>query len=94
MSGTGSVHTALDGGRLKYLSGLLSLPAPDGAQPDPGGPNFRSRGSQARRFTAESTHAGLRLITCGGTYDAAGNTYLDNVIVLTKLKAVRGPGGW
>ena len=28
------------GGRLKYLSGLLSLPAPDGAQPDPGGPIF------------------------------------------------------
>jgi hypothetical protein len=23
------------GGRLKYLSGLLSLPAPDGAQPQP-----------------------------------------------------------
>ena len=28
------------GGRLKYLSGLLSLPAPDGAQPHPGGPIF------------------------------------------------------
>jgi hypothetical protein len=36
-------------------------------------------------------HAGLRLITCGGTYDAARNRYLDNVIVFDKLKAVHGP---
>jgi sortase (surface protein transpeptidase) len=36
-------------------------------------------------------HAGLRLITCGGTYDAARHTYLDNVIVFAKLKVVRGP---
>jgi hypothetical protein len=35
-------------------------------------------------------HAGLRLITCGGTYDAARNKYLDNVVVFAKLKAVRG----
>jgi sortase (surface protein transpeptidase) len=34
-------------------------------------------------------HAGLRLITCGGTYDAARRTYLDNVIVFAKLTAVR-----
>ena len=33
-------------------------------------------------------HAGLRLITCGGTYDAAKNRYLDNVVVFAKLKAV------
>jgi sortase (surface protein transpeptidase) len=33
-------------------------------------------------------HAGLRLITCGGTYDAAENRYLDNVVVFAKLKAV------
>ena len=38
-------------------------------------------------------HAGLRLITCGGTYDAARNRYLDNVVVFAKLKEVRGPGG-
>jgi hypothetical protein len=38
-------------------------------------------------------HAGLRLITCGGTYDAARNTYLDNVVVFARLHAVRGPGG-
>jgi hypothetical protein len=36
-------------------------------------------------------HAGLRLITCGGTYDAARRRYLDNVIVFAKLKAVHGP---
>jgi sortase (surface protein transpeptidase) len=36
-------------------------------------------------------HAGLRLITCGGTYDAARHKYLDNVIVFAKLKVVRGP---
>ena len=34
-------------------------------------------------------HAGLRLVTCGGTYDAARKTYLDNVIVFAKLSAVR-----
>jgi sortase (surface protein transpeptidase) len=35
-------------------------------------------------------HAGLRLITCGGTYDAARHKYLDNVVVFAKLKAVHG----
>jgi sortase (surface protein transpeptidase) len=34
-------------------------------------------------------HAGLRLITCGGTYDAAQHKYLDNVIVFAKLESVR-----
>jgi sortase (surface protein transpeptidase) len=38
-------------------------------------------------------HAGLRLITCGGTYDTARHTYLDNVVVFARLEAVRGPGG-
>jgi hypothetical protein len=28
----------------------------------------------------------LRLITCGGKYDAANKNYLDNVIVYAKLK--------
>ena len=37
-------------------------------------------------------HAGLRLVTCGGTYDAARNRYLDNVVVFAKLSGVRGPG--
>jgi sortase (surface protein transpeptidase) len=35
-------------------------------------------------------HAGLRLITCGGTYDAARHKYLDNVVIFAKLEAVRG----
>ena len=38
-------------------------------------------------------HAGLRLITCGGSYDTARNSYLDNVVVFARLEAVRGPGG-
>ena len=38
-------------------------------------------------------HAGLRLITCGGSYDAARHEYLDNVIVFARLETVRGPGG-
>jgi sortase (surface protein transpeptidase) len=37
-------------------------------------------------------HAGLRLITCGGTYDAARSRYLDNVVVFARLVAVHGPG--
>jgi sortase (surface protein transpeptidase) len=35
-------------------------------------------------------HAGLRLITCGGTYDAARQRYLDNVVVFARLEAVSG----
>jgi sortase (surface protein transpeptidase) len=38
-------------------------------------------------------HAGLRLITCGGTYDKARHTYLDNVVVFAKLESVREPRG-
>jgi sortase (surface protein transpeptidase) len=38
-------------------------------------------------------HAGLRVITCGGTYDAARHRYLDNVVVFARLAAVRGPRG-
>jgi Sortase domain len=38
-------------------------------------------------------HAGLRLITCGGTYDVARHRYLDNVVVFARLEAVRGPHG-
>jgi sortase (surface protein transpeptidase) len=37
----------------------------------------------------EIAHAGLRLITCGGSYDAARRKYLDNVVVFAKLKEVR-----
>jgi sortase (surface protein transpeptidase) len=50
------------------------------------------------RFPSEAVygaidHAGLRLITCGGAYDAARHKYLDNVVVFARLVAVRGPGG-
>ena len=34
-------------------------------------------------------HAGLRLITYGGTYDKVRSRYLDNVVVFAKLQAVR-----
>lgn len=34
-------------------------------------------------------HAGLRLITCGGTYDAARHRYLDNDVVFANLSSVR-----
>lgn len=38
-------------------------------------------------------HAGLRLITCGGTYDEASHRYLDNVVVFARLAAVHGSRG-
>jgi sortase (surface protein transpeptidase) len=38
-------------------------------------------------------HAGLRLITCGGRYDAARHKYQDNVVVFARLEAVHGPRG-
>jgi hypothetical protein len=34
-------------------------------------------------------HAGLRLITCGGTYDAKAKRYLSNVVVFGELVSVR-----
>ncbi len=42
------------------------------------------------RFPTEAVygaidHAGLRLITCAGTYDDANARYLDNVVVFAKL---------
>jgi sortase (surface protein transpeptidase) len=37
-------------------------------------------------------HAGLRLITCDGTYDAARRAYPDNLVVFARLVAVREPG--
>jgi sortase (surface protein transpeptidase) len=36
-------------------------------------------------------HAGLRLITCGGTYDKSRHRYVDNVVVFARLLAVREP---
>jgi hypothetical protein len=37
-------------------------------------------------------HAGLRLITCGGTYDTLRHRYLDNVVVFAHLTGVRPHG--
>jgi len=42
------------------------------------------------RFPTEAVfggidHAGLRLITCGGAYDASHHRYLDNVVVFANL---------
>jgi sortase (surface protein transpeptidase) len=33
----------------------------------------------------------LRLITCGGAFDAAAGSYLDNVVAFARLTAVRRP---
>ena len=30
-------------------------------------------------------HAGLRLITCGGSFDPAARSYLDNIVVFADL---------
>jgi sortase (surface protein transpeptidase) len=38
-------------------------------------------------------YAGLRLITCGGTYDASRHRYLDNIVVFARLIAARGSHG-
>jgi hypothetical protein len=38
-----------------------------------------------RKVYGAIDHAGLRLITCGGTYDDAANRYLDNVVVFATL---------
>jgi sortase (surface protein transpeptidase) len=43
----------------------------------------------SRAVYGQIDHAGLRLITCGGTYDAASHKYADNVIVFARLEAVR-----
>ena len=47
------------------------------------------------RFPSEEVygtidHSGLRLITCGGTYDRVRHRYLDNVVVFASLTQVRG----
>jgi hypothetical protein len=37
-----------------------------------------------------TTRADLRLVTCGGPFDAATGHYLDNIVVLASLVGVRG----
>ena len=46
---------------------------------------FAKSESPSRAVYGAIDHAGLRLITCGGTYDAARHRYLDNVVVFAKL---------
>ena len=39
---------------------------------------------------ADIDHAGLRLITCGGSFDRAARSYRDNIVVFADLAGV-GP---
>jgi len=43
----------------------------------------------ARKVYGPVDHAGLRLVTCGGSYDRRRRTYRDNVIVYARLTAAR-----
>jgi sortase (surface protein transpeptidase) len=38
-------------------------------------------------------YAGLRLITCGGTYDSSAHRYLDNIVVFARLVAADSKAG-
>jgi Sortase domain len=38
-------------------------------------------------------YAGLRLITCGGTYDSSAHRYLDNIVVFARLTSVHRAAG-
>jgi sortase (surface protein transpeptidase) len=38
-------------------------------------------------------YAGLRLITCGGTYDSSTHRYLDNLVVFARLVAAHDNRG-
>ncbi|CNF45824.1 Sortase (surface protein transpeptidase) [Mycobacterium tuberculosis] len=42
-----------------------------------------------RRVYGPLDHAGLRLVTCGGTFDRTERSYRDNIIVYAALTAVR-----
>lgn len=54
----------------------------------------RVRGYAKERFPTRAVygpldHAGLRLVTCGGPYDAGRHRFADNVVVFADLVAVR-----
>ena len=68
--------------RTEGMEKPLSSPSTPGAR-------FSKSRFPIRAVYGPIDHAGLRLITCGGTYDAAENTYLDNVVVFARLKEVR-----
>jgi len=44
-----------------------------------------------RKVFGAIDHAGLRLVTCGGTYDESAHRYLANVVVFATLVGAR-PG--
>ena len=46
-----------------------------------------------RKVYGAIDHAGLRLITCGGSYDSARHRYPDNIVVFARLETVRAPRG-
>lgn len=38
-----------------------------------------------QRMFGDLDHAGLRLITCGGTFDRGARSYVDNIVVFAEL---------
>jgi hypothetical protein len=54
-------------------------------------PRFDKARFPTRQVFGAINHAGLRLITCGGRYDAAAHRYLANVVVFATLVGSR-PG--
>ena len=40
---------------------------------------------------ADIDHAGLRLITCGGSFDRSARSYSDNIVVFAALSGSRPP---
>jgi Sortase domain len=46
-----------------------------------------------RRVFGDLGYAGLRLVTCGGTYDAQSHRYLHNVVVFARLVSVHRTAG-
>ena len=42
---------------------------------------------------ADIDHAGLRLITCGGSFDSQARSYSDNIVVFATLSGSQVPGG-
>jgi hypothetical protein len=42
---------------------------------------------------ADIDHAGLRLITCGGSFDRQARSYRDNIVVFAALSGAQAPSG-
>jgi sortase (surface protein transpeptidase) len=52
---------------------------------------FQKTHFPTREIYGPIDHAGLRLITCGGTYDASAHRYLANVVVFADLVGTGPP---